>query len=82
MTTIGNMTGHPCLTVRAGFSEMRAREMPAFLDAAIRQTDGPARTVPHAITIVGPLFDEAAVLTLGRALEATLGVADRRPPLP
>ncbi|HET7883551.1 MAG TPA: amidase [Acetobacteraceae bacterium] len=81
MTTIGNMTGHPCLTIRAGFTEMRAREMPAFLDAAIRQTDGPEQVVPHAITIVAPLFDEAAALTLGHALEALLGVAGRRPPL-
>ena len=82
MTTIGNMTGHPCLTIRAGFSEMRTREMPAFLDAAIRQTDGPARNVPYGVTIVAPLFGEAAALTLGRALEAALGVADRRPVLP
>jgi Asp-tRNA(Asn)/Glu-tRNA(Gln) amidotransferase A subunit family amidase len=82
MTTIGNMTGHPCLTIRAGFTEMRTREMPAFLDAAIRQTDGPAHTVPHAITIVAPLFDEAAALTLGHALEAALGVVHQRPALP
>jgi Asp-tRNA(Asn)/Glu-tRNA(Gln) amidotransferase A subunit family amidase len=82
MTTIGNMTGHPCLTIRSGFTEMRTREMPAFLDAAIRQTDGPAHTVPHAITIVAPLFDEAAALTLGHALEAALGVVHQRPALP
>jgi hypothetical protein len=34
------------------------------------------------VTIVAPLFGEAAALTLGRALEAALGVADRRPVLP
>jgi Asp-tRNA(Asn)/Glu-tRNA(Gln) amidotransferase A subunit family amidase len=71
MTLIGNMTGHPCLTIRAGFTEQRTREAPA--------TDGPTRVVPHAITIVAPLFDEAAALTLGRAVEAALAVADRRP---
>jgi Asp-tRNA(Asn)/Glu-tRNA(Gln) amidotransferase A subunit family amidase len=81
MTTIGNMTGHPCLTIRAGFTEMRTRQMPAFLHAEVKQTDGPAHIVPHAITIVAPLFDEAAALTLGRALEAGLAVADRRPRL-
>ena len=79
MTVIGNMTGHPCLTIRAGFTELRTRHMPAFLHAEIKQGDGPARAVPHAITIVAPLFDEAAALTLGRALESALGVADRRP---
>ncbi len=81
MTVIGNMTGHPCLTIRAGFTELRTRQMPAFLHAEIKEADGPAHTVPHAITIVAPLFDEAAALTLGRALEAALAVADRRPNL-
>jgi hypothetical protein len=37
--------------------------------------------VPHAITIVAPLFDEAAALTLGKALEGAFAVAGRRPPL-
>jgi Asp-tRNA(Asn)/Glu-tRNA(Gln) amidotransferase A subunit family amidase len=81
MTLIGNMTGHPCLTIRAGFTEQRTREMPAYLDAEIKQKDGPTHTVPYGITTVGPLFDEAAALTLGRALEAALGVSDRRPGL-
>jgi Asp-tRNA(Asn)/Glu-tRNA(Gln) amidotransferase A subunit family amidase len=79
MTLIGNMTGHPCLTIRAGFTQQRTREMPAYLDAEIKQKDGPTQTVPYGITVVAPLFDEAAALTLGRALEAALGVSDRRP---
>jgi len=79
MTVIGNMTGHPCLTLRAGFTELRTRQMPAFLHAQIKEADGPAHTVPHAVTIVAPLFQEAAALTLGRALEAAWGVADRHP---
>jgi Asp-tRNA(Asn)/Glu-tRNA(Gln) amidotransferase A subunit family amidase len=81
MTLIGNMTGHPCLTVRAGFTQRRAREMPAYLDATIKEKDGPTHTVPYGITIVAPLFDEAAALTLGRALETALDVSDRRPRL-
>jgi Asp-tRNA(Asn)/Glu-tRNA(Gln) amidotransferase A subunit family amidase len=81
ITVIGNMTGHPCLTVRSGFSELRTRQMPAFLGAEIKEAEGLAHTVPHAITIVAPLFDEAAALTLGNALEARLGIAVRRPTL-
>jgi Asp-tRNA(Asn)/Glu-tRNA(Gln) amidotransferase A subunit family amidase len=81
ITLIGNMTGHPCLTVRAGFTEQRSREMPAYLDAEIKEKDGPAHAVPYGITIVAPLFDEAAALTLGHALEKNLGVSDRRPTL-
>jgi len=79
MTVIGNMTGHPCLTLRAGFTELRTRQMPAFLHAEIKEADGPAHTVPHAVTIMAPLFQEAAALTLGRALEAAWTIADRRP---
>jgi Asp-tRNA(Asn)/Glu-tRNA(Gln) amidotransferase A subunit family amidase len=81
MTLIGNMTGHPCLTIRAGLGESRTRDMPAFLDAKIIEMDGPMYTVPHAITMVAPLFDEAAALTLGRALEGARDVAHRRPNL-
>ena len=81
MTVIGNMTGHPALTIRASFTELQTREMPAFLHAPVQLADGPKHTVPHAITLVSRLFDEAAALTLGRALEAAFAVADRRPPL-
>jgi Asp-tRNA(Asn)/Glu-tRNA(Gln) amidotransferase A subunit family amidase len=81
MTVVGNMTGHPCLTIRAGFAEHRTRQMPAFLHGKIEEAEGPAHTVPHAITIMPPLFDEGAALTLGRAMERTLAVADRRPPM-
>ncbi len=82
MTIIGNMTGHPALAIRAGFTELRTREMPAFLHAAPKEAEGPTHTVPYAIQMMAGLFDEAAALTLGRALEAALGVAPRRPPLP
>jgi Asp-tRNA(Asn)/Glu-tRNA(Gln) amidotransferase A subunit family amidase len=81
MTVIGNMTGHPCLTTRAGFTDMRTREMPAFLNAEIEELEGPTYTVPHAITIVAPLFDEAAALTVGQAMEASSDVEGQRPNL-
>ena len=42
MTLIGNMTGHPCLTIRAGFTQQRTREIPAYLDPKSRR-----RTVQH-----------------------------------
>jgi Asp-tRNA(Asn)/Glu-tRNA(Gln) amidotransferase A subunit family amidase len=79
MTTIGNMTGHPCLAMRVGFTEARTREMPAFLNATVKESPGALHTVPHAITLMSGLFDEAAAMTLGAALEAALGVAGRRP---
>ena len=81
MTIIGNMTGHPALTIRASFTALRTREMPAFLHAEARQSEGPPHDVPHPITLMSGLFDEAAALTLGRALEAYFGIAERRPPV-
>jgi Asp-tRNA(Asn)/Glu-tRNA(Gln) amidotransferase A subunit family amidase len=80
LTIIGNMTGHPSLAIRAGFAELQTREMPAFLHASVVHAEGPAHVVPHAIQMMAGLFDEAAALTLGRALEAALEVAGRRPP--
>ncbi|HEX3348287.1 MAG TPA: amidase, partial [Acetobacteraceae bacterium] len=40
MTVVGNMTGHPCLTIRAGFAEHRTRQMPAFLHGKIEEAEG------------------------------------------
>jgi Asp-tRNA(Asn)/Glu-tRNA(Gln) amidotransferase A subunit family amidase len=62
MTLIGNMTGHPSLTIRTRFTEQRTREMPTYLDAETKKKKNPAHTVPHGTTIVAPLFDEAAAV--------------------
>ena len=80
MCIIGFLSCLTSLAIRAGFTALRTREMPAFLHAEARQTEGRAHDVPHPITLMSGLFDEAAALTLGRAREAHLGVVDRRPP--
>jgi len=41
--------------------------MPAFLHPEIKEADGPAHTVPYAVTVGAPMFQEEAALTLGRA---------------
>jgi Asp-tRNA(Asn)/Glu-tRNA(Gln) amidotransferase A subunit family amidase len=81
MLTIGNFTGHPSLTLRAGFvqvSEARSdwapdpgRPLPTF---------DPPRRVPHGITLIGRLFDEGTIARAGLALERALNVAEERPP--
>lgn len=81
LTIIGNMTGHPGLALRSGFAHTRTRRMPAYLNAPVVEAEGPVHRVPHAISILAPLFGEAAALTLGRALERSLGVAEARPEL-
>ena len=81
MLTIGNFTGLPSLTLRAGFvrvSEARSdwapdpgRPLPKF---------HPPRRVPHGVTLIGRLFDEGTIARVGLALEQSLAVADERPP--
>jgi Asp-tRNA(Asn)/Glu-tRNA(Gln) amidotransferase A subunit family amidase len=73
MLTISNATGHPSLTLRAGFvdvSESRsdwapdpARPLPKF---------NLPRRVPHGVTLIGRLFDEGTIARAGLALEAAL----------
>ena len=81
MLTITNFTGHPSLTLRAGFvrvSEARSdwapdpnHPLPKF---------SPPRRVPHGITLIGRLFDEGTLGRAGIALEQAFGVAAERPP--
>lgn len=78
--TITNFTGHPSLTMRAGFvqvSEARsdwapdpANPLPKF---------NPPRRVPHGITILGRLFDDGLLGRVGVALERAFGVVNERP---
>jgi len=79
--TITNFTGHPSLTLRAGFvqvSEARsdwapdpAHPLPRF---------NPPRRVPHGITILGRLFDDGLLGQVGVALEREFKVVTERPP--
>ena len=78
--TITNFTGHPSLTLRAGFvqvSEARsdwapdpANPLPKF---------NPPRRVPHGVTLVGRLFEEGVLGRVGVALERAFAVAAERP---
>jgi Asp-tRNA(Asn)/Glu-tRNA(Gln) amidotransferase A subunit family amidase len=80
MLTITNFTGHPSLTLRAGFVEVSearsdwapdpSRPLPKF---------SPPRRVPHGITLIGRLFDEGTLASAGLALERAFNVANERP---
>jgi Asp-tRNA(Asn)/Glu-tRNA(Gln) amidotransferase A subunit family amidase len=81
MLTISNFTGHPSLTLRAGFvevSEARSDWAPDPKNPLPKFT--PPRRVPHGITLLGRLFDEGTVARAGLALERAFGVAGERPP--
>ena len=78
--TITNFTGHPSLTLRAGFVEVsEARSDWAPDPANPLPKFNPPRRVPHGITILGRLFDDGLVGRAGLALEREFGVADERP---
>jgi Asp-tRNA(Asn)/Glu-tRNA(Gln) amidotransferase A subunit family amidase len=78
--TITNFTGHPSLTLRAGFVEVsEARSDWAPDPASPLPKVTPPRRVPHGITIVGRLFEEGLVGQVGLALERAFGVAGETP---
>ena len=78
--TITNFTGHPSLTLRAGFVEVsEARSDWAPDPANPLPKFNPGRRVPHGITILGRLFDDGLVGQVGVALEREFGVAGERP---
>ena len=81
MLTITNFTGHPSLTLRAGFVEVaKARSDWAPDPNHPLPTFSPPRRVPHGVTLIGRLFDEGKMASAGIALERTFGVVGERPP--
>ena len=78
--TITNFTGHPSLTLRAGFVQVsEARSDWAPDPANPLPTFNPPRRVPHGVTIVGRLFEDGLVGQVGVALERAFGVVAERP---
>ena len=80
MLTISNFTGHPSLTLRAGFVEVgEARSDWAPDPKNPLAKFSPPRRVPHGVTLLGRLFDEGTVARAGMALERAFRVVDERP---
>jgi Asp-tRNA(Asn)/Glu-tRNA(Gln) amidotransferase A subunit family amidase len=80
MLVITNFTGHPSLTLRAGFievAEARSDWAPDPLHPLPKFS--PPRRVPHGVTLIGRLFNEGTVAEAGMALENAFGVAAERP---
>ena len=77
---ITNATGHPSLTLRAGFVEVsEARSDWAPDPAHPLPKFKPPRRVPHGVTLIGRLFDEGTIGRVGLALERAFDVAAERP---
>ena len=80
MLVITNFTGHPSLTLRAGFVEVqKARSDWAPDPKHPLPTFATPRRVPHGVTLIGRLFDEGTLGTAGIALERAFGVSSERP---
>jgi Asp-tRNA(Asn)/Glu-tRNA(Gln) amidotransferase A subunit family amidase len=77
---ITNFTGHPSLTLRAGFvdvTEARSDWAPDPLHPLPKFS--PPRRVPHGVTLIGKLFDEGTIAQAGLALERAFNVSTERP---
>ncbi|HYC05105.1 MAG TPA: amidase [Azospirillaceae bacterium] len=70
-----NMTGHPQLTLRAGFRDQPFR--PGMLDRP--DPAAPKVRAPENISLWAGLFEERRAIAVGRALERALGVWSERP---
>jgi len=80
MLVITNFTGHPSLTLRAGFvevSEARSDWAPDPQHPLPKLS--PPRRVPHGVTLIGRMFDEGTLGSAGLALERIFGVREQRP---
>jgi Asp-tRNA(Asn)/Glu-tRNA(Gln) amidotransferase A subunit family amidase len=78
---ITNATGHPSLTLRAGFIEVSQARSDWDPDSAHPPAKfSPPRRVPHGVTLIGRLFDEGRLGNAGLALERSFAVAEERPP--
>ena len=78
---ITNFTGHPSLTLRAGFvevSEARSDWAPDPRNPLPKFS--PPRRVPYGVTLVGRLYEEGTLAEAGIALEQAFAVATQRPP--
>jgi Asp-tRNA(Asn)/Glu-tRNA(Gln) amidotransferase A subunit family amidase len=78
--TITNFTGHPSLTLRAGFVQVTEARSDWAPDPSMPLPKfSPPRRVPHGITILGRLFDDGLIGQVGIALERAFGVAAEKP---
>ena len=78
--TVTNFTGHPSLTLRAGFVNVgEARSDWAPDPANPLPKFDPPRRVPHGVTLIGRMFEEGTIGRAGIAMERAFGVVGEHP---
>jgi Asp-tRNA(Asn)/Glu-tRNA(Gln) amidotransferase A subunit family amidase len=80
MLVTANFTGHPSLTLRAGFVEVSEARSDWAPDPKhpLPKFSLPRR-VPHGVTLIGRLFEEGILGQAGIVLEEAFNVASERP---
>jgi len=80
MLIISNNTGHPSLTLRTGFVNVKEARSDWAPDPKnpLPKFD-PPRRVPHGVTLIGRLFDEGTLGRAGMAIERGANVGGERP---
>jgi Asp-tRNA(Asn)/Glu-tRNA(Gln) amidotransferase A subunit family amidase len=77
---IFNFTGHPAVTLRAGFVQVAEARSDWAPDPANPVAKfAPPRRVPHGVTLIGRLFDEGTIARVAVALERAFAVAGEQP---
>lgn len=76
MLALTNLTGQPCLAMRAGFEELTPRPLFGHPE---NEEDETRYRVPRSVSLWSRLFEEGKLIQVGRALEAELGVVGERP---
>ena len=77
---ITNATGHPSLTLRAGFVEVSEERSDWAPDPARPlKKFSPPRRAPYGVTLIGRLFEEGTLGEAGMALEQAFEVSGERP---
>ena len=79
VSALTNLTGHPVIALRAGFEEIATRPRYELPEEAIGTE---LHRIPRSVQLWGSLFEEGKLVAIARDLEARLGVAAERPPLP
>ena len=80
MLIISNNTGHPSLTLRTGFVNVKEARSDWAPDPKnpLPKFD-PPRRVPHGVTLIGRLFDEGTLGRAGMAIERGANVMGEKP---
>jgi Asp-tRNA(Asn)/Glu-tRNA(Gln) amidotransferase A subunit family amidase len=69
ITALTNLSGHPALALRGGFTRLRSRAIDGVTES---DETGPLHSVPDSIHLWSGLFREGSLISVGRAVEQAI----------